>query len=99
MKKIILPGEVPLSREQFEERYSVPDRAVVPAGCIPTWIGPSAGESALSWWKVEVWLAPLRPPMPPTATYRIKALDDSMAAREGLRAFEREHAAGLIRTT
>lgn len=83
----------PLTKDQFEARYSVPDAPVVPASCVVDWLSEVEGESTLSWWTVTVQGA--RKPFK-RKVYRIKALDDNMAAREGLRAFEREHAAGLI---
>lgn len=84
---------IPLPKLEFEQRYDVPEGPVVPATCTVDWTSEVVGESALSWWFVRVWAAP---PLRAERTYRIKALDDNMAAREGLRAFEREYAAGLI---
>lgn len=94
MKKLILPGEVPLAKPEFEQRYSVPiGGAPVPASCMVDWIREVPGESGRQEWLVTVWAAP---PRFLRRAYRIKAVDDNLAAQEGLRTFEREYAAGLI---
>ena len=95
MKTPPLPGIVPLPKVEFEQRYSVPPGgAPVPASCMVDWLCEAPGESALSLWLVTVWAAP---PRFLQRVYRIKALDDNMAAQEGLRTFEREYAADLLR--
>jgi hypothetical protein len=94
VKKIILPGEVPLPKVEFEQRYSVPiGGAPIPASCTVEWIREAPGESAKQEFLVKVWAAP---PRFLKRAYRIRAVDDNLAAQEGLRTFEREYAAGLI---